>query len=306
MENNARMSSGYHHHGPMDSRRNHARQQASIRILGFSVAITLIFAAVEFGAGLISGSIALLADAGHMVTDSSALLIALVAQVIATKPPTSRSSYGYGRIEVLAALLNSVAMLGVVIWIGSQAIERFSSPREITGETVMIVAAIGLVVNVLVAWLLSKDQDSLNTRAAFVHVLGDLLGSVAAITSGAVICFSGWTPIDPLLSLFVCALIVRSTYSLLKGTLRILMDQVPESVNFEQVAKDLSAITTVVTVHNLHVWESAPGDVLLTAHLEVSDLALWPQALAQAIEMLRERHGIDHATLQPELATSCA
>jgi cobalt-zinc-cadmium efflux system protein len=306
MRNNAAMSSGYHHHGPMDSEHNHARQKASVKVLGFSVAITLGFAAVEFFAGLVSGSIALLADAGHMVTDSSALFIALVAQLIATRPPTARSSYGYGRIEVLAALLNSLAMIGIVIWIGSQAIERFGNPREIAGDTVMIVATIGLVVNVLVAWLLSKDRESINTRAALVHVLGDLLGSVAAITSGVVIYFSGWTPIDPLLSLFVCTLILRSTYSLLTSTFRILMDQVPESVSFDQVAKDLSEVETIVAVHNLHIWESAPGQVLLTAHLEINDLARWPQTLASTLTLLRERHGIDHATLQPELSASCA
>ncbi len=306
MENNALMSSGYHHHGPLDSARNHARQQASLKILGFSVAITLGFAVVEFSAGLISGSIALLADAGHMVTDSSALFIAMLAQLIATKPPNSRSSYGYGRIEVLAALANSMAMMGIVIWIGSQAIDRFGAPRDIAGGTVILVAGIGLVVNLLVAWLLSKDRESMNTRAALVHVLGDLLGSVAAIASGVVIYFTGWTPIDPLLSLFVCALILHSTYTLLKGALRILMDQVPESVSFEKVAKDLSGLANVAAVHNLHIWESAPGEVLLTAHLEVNDLALWPQTLAQALKTLHESHGIDHVTLQPELATSYA
>lgn len=306
MENNGGMSSGYHHHGPGDSPNNHARQSASVKILGFSIAVTLGFAAVEFAAGLISGSIALLADAGHMVTDSSALFIALLAQIIATRPPNSRSSYGYGRIEVLAALLNAMAMLGIVAWIGGQAIERFANPREIAGDTVMLVAAIGLAVNLLVAWLLSKDRKSINTQAAFVHVLGDLLGSVAAITSGAVIYFTGWTPIDPLLSLFVCVLILRSSYALLKSVLRILMDQVPESVSFDQVAKDLSTLDTIVTVHNLHIWESAPGEVLLTAHLEINDLSRWPEILEKATVLLRDRHGIGHATLQPELATSRA
>lgn len=306
MENNAAMSSGYHHHGPGDSPNNHARQSASVKILGFSIAITLGFAAVEFAAGLISGSIALLADAGHMVTDSSALFIALLAQIIATRPPNSRSSYGYGRVEVLAALVNAMAMLGIVLWIGGQAIERFANPREIAGDTVMLVAVIGLAVNLLVAWLLSKDSKSINTRAAFIHVMGDLLGSVAAITSGAVIYFTGWTPIDPLLSLFVCALILRSSYALLKSVMRILMDQVPESVSFDQVARDLSGLDTIVTVHNLHIWESAPGEVLLTAHLEVNDLSRWPEILEKATALLRDRHGIGHATLQPELATSRA
>lgn len=279
----------------------HAREHISGRALGIAVALTLLFAAAEFTAALISGSVALMADAGHMITDATALFLALAAQIMARRPPTERSSYGHGRIEALAAFVNSLAMLGLVAWISIEALTRFASPHQVEGSTVMIVAAIGLVVNLIVAWVLSRDQGSLNTRAALVHVLGDLLGSVAALASGAIILITGWMPIDPILSLFVCALILKSTLGLLKSTYRILMEHVPDHIGFHQVASDLRSMPTVVHVHNLHIWETAPGHVTLTAHLEVDKLEQWPLTLREIQHMLRERHGIDHATLQPEI-----
>lgn len=280
----------------------HAREHISGKALGIAVALTLLFAAAEFTAALISGSVALMADAGHMVTDATALFLALAAQIMARRPPTERSSYGHGRIEALAAFVNSLAMLGLVAWIGFEALTRFANPHQVEGTTVMIVAAIGLVVNLIVAWVLSRDQGSLNTRAALVHVLGDLLGSVAALASGAIILITGWMPIDPVLSLFVCALILKSTLGLLKSTYRILMEHVPDHIGFHQVASDLRGVPGVMHVHNLHIWETTPGHVTLTAHLEVDNLERWPLTLQEIQGMLRERHGIDHATLQPEIA----
>lgn len=295
------MSQILHHHDPHDAATGHAREKVNAKALGIAVVLTIGFAAAEFFAALISGSIALMADAGHMVTDSTALFLALMAQFIARKPPSATSSYGHGRIEALAAFVNSLVMLILALWIAKEAIDRFSSPHPIAGVTVMVVAAIGLVINVIVAWVLSRDQDSLNTKAALVHVLGDLLGSVAALISGAVIAATGWTPIDPLLSLFVCALILKSTLSLLTSSFRILMEHVPESVDFHQVARDIEAMPGVRHVHNLHIWEVAPGHVALTAHMEVDTLEQWSSMLRKLQAMLREKHGVDHATLQPEL-----
>lgn len=295
------MSQLLHHHDPHDAATGHARESVNTRALGVAVALTISFAAAEFFAALISGSIALMADAGHMVTDSTALFLALMAQFIARRPPTATSSYGHGRIEALAAFVNSLVMLVLAIWIAKEAIDRFSSPHPIAGNMVMMVAALGLVVNVIVAWVLSRDQDSLNTKAALVHVLGDLLGSVAALISGAVIAATGWTPIDPLLSLFVCALILKSTLSLLKSSYRILMEHVPESVDFHRVARDIEATPGVSHVHNLHIWEVAPGHIALSAHMQVKDLSQWPGVLRELQAMLRQKHGVDHATLQPEL-----
>jgi cobalt-zinc-cadmium efflux system protein len=289
-----------HRHGPLDALTGHTRTSISLRALGLAVLLTLGFAGVEFFAALMSGSIALMADAGHMVTDATSLFLALVAQIIALRPPSEKSSYGHGRIEALAAFVNSLAMLGIVAWISIEAIQRFSAPREIAGQMVMIVAAIGLGVNVLVAWVLSKDQESLNTKAALIHVLGDLLGSVAALASGLVIYLTGWTPIDPLLSLFVCVLILRSTLNLLKTSAGMLLEHVPDSVDFRRVADELKAMPGICAVHNLHIWEISPGHIALTAHLEISEISQWAATLERIQDMLRRDHGIDHATLQPE------
>jgi cobalt-zinc-cadmium efflux system protein len=293
-----------HGHSPHDTTRGHARTVLNVTVLGWAVALTVGFAAVEFVASLWSGSMALMADAGHMVTDATALFLALAAQMIARRPPTETSSYGDGRAEALAAFVNCLAMLAMVIWIAWEAIDRFQQPHRVEGITVMAVAAIGLVVNLVVAWLLSKDQGNLNSKAALIHVLGDLLGSIAAIIAGAVVTLSGWTPIDPLLSLLVCVLILKSTLSLLHSSTRILMEHVPDSVNFKVVGIELQAMQSVVRVHNLHIWETMPGEISLTAHLEVDSLAHWPDVLHAAQQMLRDRHGIDHATLQPELGTT--
>ena len=293
-----------HHHDAFDASFGHARERVSYKALGVAVALTLVFAAAEFTAALLSGSIALMADAGHMITDSTALFLALIAQWIAKKPPSETSSYGHGRIEALAAFVNSIAMLGIAIWISVEAINRLNTPRAIAGDTVIVVAVLGLIINILVAWVLSRDQESLNTKAALVHVLGDLLGSVAALASGMVIHFTGWTPIDPILSIFVCLLILKSTWALLKSSYRILMEHVPESVSFRKVASDMRSIAPVEHVHNLHIWETTPGHITLTAHLVVRDLQSWPAALDLLQTMLREKHGIDHATLQPELSNT--
>ena len=287
-------------HRDQDAMKDHARLAKSIRTLGWAVTLTLSFAAVEFFTGMISGSIALVADAGHMLTDSLSLFLALMAQIIARRPPSAKSSYGYSRIEALAAFVNSLFMLGIVAWIGSEAIGRFMHPQAVIGEMVMIVAAIGLLINVVIAWMLSRDDKNMNTRAALVHVMGDLLGSVAALLSGAVITFTGWTPIDPMLSLFVCALILRSTVLLLQASYKVLMEHVPDSVDFNQVGADLKAIDGIHDVHNLHIWEMSPGHIALTGHVELEDIALWPGVLTQCVRLLREKHGIDHVTIQPD------
>lgn len=294
------MNPDLHRHDPQDATVGHARERVSGKVLGIAVTLTLLFAAAEFVAALISGSVALMADAGHMVTDATALFLALAAQIMARRPPTEQSSYGHGRIEALAAFVNSLAMLGLAGWISIEALTRFTQPHAVDGMTVMIVAAIGLMVNLVVAWVLSRDQGSLNTRAALIHVLGDLLGSVAALASGAIILLTGWTPIDPILSLVVCALILKSTFGLLKTTYGILMEHVPAHVSFRGVANDLGQVATVMHIHNLHIWETSPGHVTLTAHLEISDMTHWPVTLREIQVMLREKHGIDHATLQPE------
>jgi cobalt-zinc-cadmium efflux system protein len=171
----------------------------------------------------------------------------------------------------------------------------------VQGQAVMVVAVIGLVINLIVAWILSKDKKSVNTKAALVHVMGDLLGSLAALIAGVVIHFTGWMQIDPILSLFVCVLLIRSTSDVLKESYHFLMEGVPHHINYVQVGKDLRAIDGVLSVHDLHVWEMSPGHPALIGHVEVRDLQDWPNTMEKINTMLLEKHEIDHVTLQPEI-----
>lgn len=266
--------------------------------------LTFSFALVEAIVGWWSGSLALLADAAHMITDSTSLGLAAVAAWLARRPPSLSHSYGLVRAEVLAALLNALFMLAVIGFIVFEAIQRFAAPRAIDGAAVLGVAFIGLLINLAVAWVLSRGAHSLNSRAALLHVMGDLLGSVAAIVAGGVILATGWTPIDPLLSIFVALLILASTLRLLRDTVHVLMEGVPDSVQLDAVGRDLAALPGVVRVHDLHVWTLSSGTVALSAHLEIRDLADWPHLLAAARETLASRHGITHTTLQPEVLTA--
>lgn len=265
-----------------------------------AVALTLGFALVELIGGLWSGSLALLADAGHMATDSAALLFALIANIIARRPVSQRHSFGLARIEVIAAFVNALTMVVVVVWITIEAFNRINAPVAVQGLAVVGIGAAGLLVNVLVAWALSRERDNVNIRAAFVHVLGDLLGSVAAIISGLIIHFGGPLIADPLLSLLVAGLIVRSTFSVLKETTFVLLDSVPAGVDYATVGATLAKVPGIVSVHDLHVWAMVPGRSALSAHVLVDDIERWPVILHQARLVLRRDFEIDHITLQPE------
>lgn len=270
-------------------------------MLGFSLLLTLGFAIVEALAGFWSNSLALISDAGHMATDSLALGLALLAQFIAKRPPSAKHSFGFGRAEGLAAFINSLMLLIMVGWIGWEAAQRLAKPQPVQGATVLIVASIGLAVNLIIAWLLSHDKNSLNTKAAMVNVLGDMLGSLGALIAGAVIYFTGWLRIDPLLSIFVCMLILRSAIGVLGESYHFLMKGVPHHIDYLQVGADLSAIKGVLSVHDLHIWEMSPGQPALIGHIEIRDLQEWPEILRMIKAMLLAKHGIDHVTLQAEL-----
>jgi cobalt-zinc-cadmium efflux system protein len=265
--------------------------------------LTLSFAGVEALAGWWSGSLALLADAAHMVTDSSALGLAAAAAWLARRPPSLLHSYGLARAEVLAALFNSLLMLVLIAFIVREAFERIGTPREIAGSTVIGVAVIGLIINLAVAWILHRGEQTLNSRAALLHVLGDALGSVAAIIAGIVIVTTGWTPIDPLLSLLVAALILVSALHLLREVVHVLMEGVPLNLQLDAVGQDLAKLDGVLRVHDLHVWTLSSGTIALSAHLEIRNLADWPGILAAARQAMDTQHGIRHVTLQPEVLT---
>jgi cobalt-zinc-cadmium efflux system protein len=265
-----------------------------------ALALTLGFAFVEAAGGLWSGSLALLGDAGHMFSDSVALALAAFAAWVARRPPSARHSYGFARAEVIAALVNSLLMLAVVIGIVVEAIARLQTPRAIPGMVVMAIAGIGLAVNLLALFILSRGSEDINTRGALLHVFGDLLGSIAALIAGAVIYFTGWMPIDALLSLLICALILYSTLRLLREALQVLMEGVPHHIDLNDVGRTMAALPGVISVHDLHIWTPASGAPALSAHVVVDDLGNWMKTLESLRGLLSERYRIEHVTLQPE------
>lgn len=283
-----------------DHAHHHSHTGAS-HVLWLALALTLGFAGVEAAAGWWAGSLALLGDAGHMVTDSAALGLAALAAWLARRPPSVRHSYGLGRMEVVAALINGVFMLAVVAGIVSAAVQRLQSPQPVSGELVGLVAALGLILNITVLLLLSRGERTLNTRGALLHVMGDLLGSVAALLAGVVVTLTGWTPIDPILSLLICALILVSSLRLLRDGLHVIMEGVPRELSLPEVGRAMAAVDGVSSVHDLHIWTLSSGHVALSAHVVLEDPGPWQGVLRELSGMLEARFAIDHATLQPEL-----
>lgn len=288
-----------HHHSPGDMHAHHHHHEATHRRLLWALLLTGGFGLVELGGGFWSGSLALISDAGHMFTDAGALLLALLASRIGRRPANQAKSYGYARAEVIGALVNGVLMLGLVLWIFVEAVQRLLHPHAVNGIGVMTIAGIGLLVNLASAWLLSHDHGNLNSRAAFIHVLGDLLGSAAAIVAGAVIYATGWQPIDPLLSMLVCLLILRSTWSLLRQSVNVLMDSVPEHLDLNEIGHALAAEEGVIEVHDLHIWPLGGDRIALSAHLTIEHPENWPALLTHLNHLLKTRYGIGHTTLQP-------
>jgi cobalt-zinc-cadmium efflux system protein len=237
-----------------------------------------------------------------MATDAASFFVALIAQFVARRPPSARASFGYARAEVLAAFVNALAMLALVVWIAVEAVSRLLQPIPVQGPVVMAVAIVGLAINLFVAWMLSRARGSLNARGALLHVFGDILGSVAAIAAGAVIAFTGWMPIDPILSVAVALLILRSTIALLRESAGVLLERVPEHLSYEEVGRALVALPGVTGVHDLHIWTMSADRPALSAHVTLADGAQWPAVLAVAQRMLAREFGIDHVTLQPTWA----
>jgi cobalt-zinc-cadmium efflux system protein len=290
----------HHHHAGHVHDHSHQRNVVG-RTLGLALILTLGFSVVEFIAGWRAGSLALLADAGHMVSDGAALGLSALAAWLASLPPSRRHTYGLGKAELLAALANALAMLVVVACIAFGAWQRLQAPVQIDGATVGGVAVLGLAINLLVAWILSRGEPNLNVRGALLHVMGDALGSLAAIVAGGVIYFTGWTPIDPLLSLMIAGLILSSSVSLLREALHGALDGVPAHIDVDSLGRSLAGVPGVSEVHDLHVWPIAAARLALSAHVRVETFAAWPQIL-RALTAVAARQGIDHVTFQPESA----
>lgn len=287
------------HHHDHDAH-GHVHGRAS-RFLPIALALTLGYAAVEALAGWWSGSLALLSDAGHMLTDAFALALATLAARLAIRTPTGTHSYGLRRVETLAGMVNALLMLavvGVIVW---HAVGRLIEPRPVHGQAVIMVALLGLLLNIVVAWLLSRGESDLNTRAALLHVIGDLLGSVAALVSGLVVHLWGWYPIDPLLSMVICGLILVATLRLLRTAAHTLLDAVPETISLPQVGRAMARIEGVASVHDLHIWSLDSREAALSAHVVLARAEDWPEILSRLQSMLREQFAIAHVTLQPEV-----
>jgi len=248
-----------------------------------------------------SGSLALLSDAGHMVADSGSLGLAAFAAWYARRPAGPSYTWGHGRAEVLAALINVLLNLAIVTGIVYEAIERFRAPpAHIQAGIVMGVAAAGLALNWFLLRTLAHGPQTLNLRGAALHVLGDMLGSAAALVAGAVILATGWLPIDPLLSLAICVLIVLSGARLMRDSLTVVMEGVPSHLDLAEIGKSMAGTPGVVSVHDLHVWQVHSDQIALSAHVVLRSMDDWMPVLARLNAVLAERYAIRHATLQPE------
>lgn len=270
------------------------------KILTIIMVVTMVFATVEFLGGIWSGSLTLISDSFHMITDSAAILLALVMASISQKPANNKYSYGHGRAEVIGALFNGLFMIGVIAYLIYEGINRIITPQPIQSIALILIASGGLLVNLFAIYML-KDSHSLNTKAALIHVIGDLLGSIAAIAAGIIIYFTGMTIFDPIISLIVSAILIYPTYNILKQSFHILMDGVPLHINYEDVGLEIDGIDGVISTHDLHIWTMTSEHVSLSAHVQIKSMTEWDSILSNIQLMLAEKFGITHVTLQPEI-----
>ncbi len=263
--------------------------------------LTASFMVAEIVGGWLANSLALLADAGHMFTDAGAIALSLFAIRFARRPANEDKTFGYYRLEILAALVNGAALLVIAGLIVVEAWSRFRAPEPIQGGLMLAVASLGLAVNVLAAWLLhGAAAESLNVRGAYLHVLGDLLGSVGAIAAAAVILLTEWWPADPIISVLVALLILRSAWILVRESVDVLLEAVPSHIDLAAVRRAMSELPEVQDVHDLHVWTLTSRYVALSAHAVVADPADNQRVLGQIRDCMERRFGIRHVTIQIE------
>ena len=260
------------------------------------------FMVAEVIGGVLTGSLALIADAGHMLTDTAALALAWMAFRVAGRPNDARRTYGYHRFQVLAAFVNGVTLVAVVGWIAIEALRRLAAPIEVLGGPMLVIAGLGLMVNLAVLWILkSGAQANLNIHGAAIHVLGDVLGSVAAITAAGVILSTGWMPIDPLLSILVALLVLRSAWIIVRRSAHILLEGAPDWLDVEALRRDLvAAVPQVDDIHHVHAWMLTDERPLITLHASLRPGASYHGALAAIRGFLEQHYGMGHATIQIE------
>ncbi|WP_373705375.1 cation diffusion facilitator family transporter [Neisseria dentiae] len=275
------------------------------KVLRFSLLLIGSFMLIEAVAGWLTNSLALLSDAGHMFSDAAAIALSLAAFRFGERPADSKRSFGYQRFEIIAAAVNGITLLLIAAWIVIEAVLRLLNPPEISGASMLAVATIGLLVNVVVAWYMLKNSDTegnINMRAAYLHVLGDLLGSIGAIVAGVLVLAFGWIWADPAVSVLIALLIGRSGWGVTKNSLHILMEGTPSGTDMDQVAADIRNVEGVAGVHDIHAWTITSRKHALSCHIVVDGALNVAEAyqITQAVEAAVQRHGIAHVTVQTE------
>jgi cobalt-zinc-cadmium efflux system protein len=299
-------SHGHSHHGHSHHGHNHFDVREGNRkglIIAFTITSGIMF--LEFFGGLITGSLALLSDSGHMLSDTASLFLSLIAMWFATRAASPNKTYGYYRFEILAALFNGVTLFviaGFIVW---EAIGRFADPPTVASGSMMLIASVGLLANLISAWSLMSKGDvkgNVNLRSAYLHVIGDALGSVGAIIAGLVMYFFNWYIADPIISVIVALLILKSAWGVIKHAVHILMEGTPITIDQNEVKQVLAAIEGVIDVHDLHIWTITSGLDSLSCHIVIQDNADSQNVLQQAIQMIEHKYKIKHTTIQVETA----
>jgi len=288
----------------MENTHRHGANENSLRRVMIALVLTGTFMLVEIAGGIISGSLALLADAGHMLTDTMALSLAAMAFHVSKRPPDGSLTYGYQRFQILAAFVNGLSLLAVVGWILFEAFSRFITPRDVMGEMMLVVAAAGLIINLVsFAVLHTGDKENLNIRGAALHVAGDLLGSIAAIVAAIIIIYTGWTPIDPILSVAVAALILKSAWSLVKRSAHILLEGAPEWLDVDSLQERIVAnVPGVGEIHHVHIWGLTPQHLMLTMHLSLTEqVSSQSDVIRRVKTLLKKEYGIGHSTIEVDV-----
>lgn len=294
-------------HNHSHNEHNHSHN-ANKKALTISFLLIASFMFIEFIGGYLTNSLALFSDAGHMLSDAVALGLSLSALIFGAKAATSSKTYGYKRFEILAALLNGVVLILISIFIFKEAIERLSTPPQVIGKGMMIISVIGLIINIIVAWILHSQgstEENLNVRSAFLHVIGDLLGSVGAIIAALLIIFFGWYIADPIASMIVSVLVLYSGWNVLKESINILMEAKPANIDSNKVISLLKSVDGVEDVHDLHIWMITSDFSSMTVHLKVRRDADRDLILERAKRSIDKEFGLKHVTIQIEGKEIC-
>lgn len=284
------MSHEHHHH---TNNYNHA--------FALGVALNIVFVAIEAGYGIAAGSLALIADAGHNLSDVLSLLLAWGASWLATKPATAKRTYGFRKATIMASLVNAIVLLFALGGIAWEAIGRLFEPQPVEAMTIIVVAAIGVVINAITAWLfVSGQKHDLNIKGAYLHMLADTGVSFGVVLAGILVMLTGWQIVDPLISLFIVVIILIGTWSLLRDSMDLAIDSAPKDINMDEVKNYLTGLEHVYTIHDLHVWAMSTTEVALSVHLVTTEAAFGNNYLSSIQQKLYDLFGIHHATIQIE------